>query len=742
MKSKHVNYLVWVSIVSMILLAPGSDSFEGRAKGSAKNGDDARQGERANGGQLDQTSGYDSLMEAVKQARFKGVESQEEPQAEELVLTRPKKATATDGAPGDRFGYQVAIAGDTAVVGAPLDDVGSNADQGSAYVFVRVGASWVEQAKLTAADGAAGDSFGYSVAITNVNGPAQTVIMVGTWANDISSNPNQGSVYVFVRSSGGTTWSPQGNLVASDGAANDAFGNSVAMSGSFAIIGANGVDNGVNVSEGAAYIFVRSGTVWVEEQKLTIGTPAAHLNFGWSVGISGTMAIVGSNHTKIDNGFATIFERVTGGNTWVRGITLTAPGKAGYSVGISGSTIIIGAYGADIGSNPNQGRAYIYSKVGELWNLQGAIETPDGMGNDAFGSSVAISGDLAIIGANGVDVGAVGDRGAAYVYSRSGTTWTQQRKIIAADGVSGDNMGFSIALSRNVAIIGAPFADVSGNIDRGSAYIFTLSTPFDFDGDSKADVSVFRPPTGAWYLMQSTAGFAGTNFGQNGDKIVPADYDGDGRTDIAVYRAGIWYLLRSSLGFTAFNFGLSTDIPAPADYDGDGIDDIAVFRPSDGTWYLQRSTAGYASTQFGQAGDVPVAGDYDGDGVSDVAVWRPSNGVWYLMRSTAGFTFFAFGQAGDRAVPADYDGDGRTDMAVYRGGTWYLQRSLLGFTSEAFGLSADVPVAANYDGDRATDLAVFRPSDGTWYLKLSTGSLTSVPFGTASDLPVPAAYVP
>ncbi len=266
---------------------------------------------------------------------------------------------------------------------------------------------------------------------------------------------------------------------------------------------------------------------------------------------------------------------------------------------------------------------------------------------------------------------------------------------------------------------------------------------FDFDGDNKADISVFRPNGGNWYIQGSQSGFTGAQFGDTNDKLVPADYDGDGKTDLAVYRSGTWYLQRSTAGFIGIAFGAPDDIPQPADFDGDGKAELVVWRPSNGTWYIYNiATSQFSAMQFGATGDKPVVGDYDGDCKADFAVFRPSNGTWYLQRSTAGFSGIQFGESTDKPEPADYDGDGKTDVAVFRpsNGTWYLQRSTAGFLGMQFGISTDLPVAADYDGDGKADIAVFR--SGTWYLQRSTAGFTSYPFGNPTDKPAPNAFVP
>ncbi len=300
---------------------------------------------------------------------------------------------------------------------------------------------------------------------------------------------------------------------------------------------------------------------------------------------------------------------------------------------------------------------------------------------------------------------------------------------------------------------------VSANYNSNGVGIFAnpcrLSrVPFDFDGDYKTDVSIFRPngATGSewWYLKSSNGGNFATQFGSPMDKLVAADYTGDGKADIAFFRpsTGFWYILRSEdSSFYAFPFGASGDIPAPADFDGDGKADAAVFRPSTATWFIQNSGGGTTIQAFGAAGDVPVVGDYDGDGKADIAIFRPNGATgseWWILRSTAGLIATQFGTPTDKTVPGDYTGDGKADVAIWRpsNGQWYILRSEdLSFYAFPFGANGDIPVPGDYDGDGKTDAAVFRPASSTWFAQGSTAGTIIQQFGTAGDVPVPSEFV-
>jgi hypothetical protein len=352
------------------------------------------------------------------------------------------KLTAADGADKDSFGLSVALSGNTALVGAP----GSGGNRGAVYVFARSGTTWTEQLKLTASDGAPNDFFGTAVALSG------GIALVGA----SGKLATRGGAYVFAQS--GTSWAEQAKLTAADGVAGDMFGAEVALSGTTALIGASGKAS----ARGAAYVFVQSGTNWPQQAKLTATGGTANDQFGCAVALEGNTALVGASNTNSSRGAAYVF--VQSGTTWPQQATLTASDAAngdefGFSVALSGSTALIGARG----KNAYHGAAYPFAQSGTTWTELPQLTASDGAAGDQFGYSVALSGTSAVVGAE-----ASGSfRGAGYAFVQSGTRWMEQAKLTASDGATGDGLGASVAVSGSSAVVGA-----FGASGRGAAYVF------------------------------------------------------------------------------------------------------------------------------------------------------------------------------------------------------------------------------------------------------------------------------
>ncbi|MDJ0610038.1 MAG: FG-GAP repeat protein [Kiloniellales bacterium] len=269
------------------------------------------------------------------------------------------------------------------------------------------------ETKLTAGDAAANDGFGRSVAISG------NTVVVGAGGDEDAGLQQSGSAYVFQRS--GTAWSEQAKLTASDAAAEDFFGSSVAISGDTVVVGAYRDDDAGN-SSGSAYVFQRNGTAWSEQAKLTAGDAAAEDLFG-------------------------------------------------FSVAISGDTVVVGAY-RDDDAGISSGSAYVFQRNGTTWNEQAKLTAGDAAAGDEFGRSVAISGDTVVAGAL-LDDDAGNSSGSAYVFQRNGTAWSEQAKLTAGDGAADDWFGRSVAISGDTALVGAVLDDDAG-ISSGSAYVFEV----------------------------------------------------------------------------------------------------------------------------------------------------------------------------------------------------------------------------------------------------------------------------
>jgi hypothetical protein len=386
--------------------------------------------------------------------------------AEELV-----KLTASDGTPAGHFGNHVAVFGDTAVVGAPNMHQTAYTGVGAAYVFTRVGDTWIEQAKLTPSDGAAGDRFGWSVAISG-----DTIVVSALW-DDVGIKVDQGSAYVFTRTAG--TWTEQAKLTALDGVPLDQFGFSVAVSGDDVIVGAKSLGEEFGVPpQGSAYVFARTGETWSQQAKLTPSDGFIGNGFGFRVGLDGDTVVVGAPADNDGKGSAYVFSRT--GGTWTQQPKLTGSESAaefGFWVAVAGDTIVVGDP-----SDDGKGAAYVFTRTGGDWTEQKKLTASDGAGRgavpitegDYFGRSVAVSGDTVVVGAQFDDIGDNADQGSAYVFTRTGGTWTEQTKLTAADGTEGDLFGVSIGVSGDTAVVGASFAEVGeGAIPaQGAAYVW------------------------------------------------------------------------------------------------------------------------------------------------------------------------------------------------------------------------------------------------------------------------------
>jgi FG-GAP repeat len=383
-----------------------------------------------------------------------------------------QKVLASDGAAGDQFGSAVAMQGVTAVVGAPLHDHAGLADSGAAYVYRFDGTTWNEEAELVAADATTLDQFGIAVDVDN------DTIVVGAWKDSNQHGPRAGSAYVFVR--GGTSWFQAQKLVASDAASSDEFGTSVALDGTTAVVGAPHHDQPVLPDSGAAYVFQHDGTGLVETAQLL--TQANGDRSGSAVAVSGDTIVVGSpgaDLAAIDCGRAHVWAR--SGTIWILsgvldGSALTANAQLGGSVALGGGLVLAGAELEDLPAAAGAGAVYVFRPQGTGWPALGGLSAGDAAGDDGYGSSVGLSGERAVIGVR-LDDDAGADAGSASflrVVPVPSHYW-QTAKLVADDEAAGDASGASIALGGDTAVVGAYLDDGAGQ-DSGSATVWVRSS--------------------------------------------------------------------------------------------------------------------------------------------------------------------------------------------------------------------------------------------------------------------------
>lgn len=662
------------------------------------------------------------------------------------IFVRNQKISS--GVTNDGFGLSVAASGNTVVVGAPNDGNG-----GAVYVYYRgYGDKWELWEKISnPVGGGPGDGFGQSVDIDS------DTIIVGAPSYDGSpdSSRNEGRAYVFTKDAGctyaeencdwnATTPKELQNTIdfSGDIRYGDLFGFSVGIDQGVAVVGSRSDKTlTFNGGEGSATLFdVVSSTSFIRK----FAGPAVLSYFGSAVAISGDKIIVGAPRSDANRGRVFIYRRdgTQEANILGEQITVVPTGfppelasvSFGQQVSIDADTAIIGT--VKVVGTGGEGRVYVTRYVGSSWTSATNLNTSSTF-SDNFGHSIAIDGDLIIVGTP--DVSRVN------MFRRVDNEWIHKKEIID----SGATFGASVAVSGRILVGGGPTT-------TGSVLMLANfpSQQFDFDNDTRANISVLRgTPYNTWYVRQASGGYTSHVFSEAGDIPTPADFDGDGLTDLAYFRPsnGTWSVQGSTLGVFGTSWGASGDIPLPSDFNGDGKADFVVYRPSDQTWYW-KLTSDYSLNQitYGLPGDVPVVGDMDGDQKSDLVVFRASTGQW-LWRTTANAieTVRNWGAAGDVPASGDYDGDLKTDTVVYRPSDykwWVWLSSNNAQSSFTWGDSGDVPVPADYDGDGETDVAIFRPSTNVWWIvnsgypSVTSASVSTISFGIANDFPIPSVY--
>jgi hypothetical protein len=377
------------------------------------------------------------------------------------VWTLQQKLTASDGAAEDHFGEALSLSGDTALIGASQTQKIGN---GKAYVFVRSNSTWSLQQTLTVTFGSAGDAFGASVSLSG-----NTALIGAPYCDKIGSLLDVGFAYIFVRS--GTTWTQQATLGGTVPATSDRFGSSLSLDGDTALVGCS-LDDDNGSSSGSAYVFFRSGTTWSLQQKLIASDAAAAHEFGFSVSLSGDTALIGSPIDVNTSGSAYVFVR--SGTTWNQQQKLIAPDGApedyfGKSISLSGDIALIAAEGDDGPVYAIQGSAYVFVRTGSTWAMEQKFTPPADMPGGVLGMSVSLSGDTLLIGVLETQGN---DRGCGFVFVRNNAIWTQQQILSAGDGAAYDSFGVSVSLAGETALVGT-YKDDDNGTDTGSAYVFT-----------------------------------------------------------------------------------------------------------------------------------------------------------------------------------------------------------------------------------------------------------------------------
>ena len=595
--------------------------------------------------------------------------------------------TASDGTNDSFFGYSVAISGGTVVVGANSADT----DLGTAYVFTESGAGWgtmTQTAKLTSSDSAAGDNFGEAVAISG------NTVVVGASGLTVNGVSGQGAAYVFTEPASGWTNMTQTAKLIEPSNEGGGFGTSVAISGNTVVVGAP--YGNVAGATGAAYVFNKPASGWADMTGTTMLTPSDgswNDGCGDSVSINGNAVVVGAPRHAAGAGAAYLFvEPSSGWASMTQTAELTASdGVAqdafGTSVSISGNTVVAGASYAQ-----PTGAAYVFTEPGAGWGNMtqtAKLTSSNATGGQHFGSSVSVSGNAIVVGDPYAIKGPIAP-GAAYSFTKPASGWTNMTEtdlIVNPAGQEGDNFGNSLSLSGSTLVVGAWKAMLGDIFQEGAAYVFAnpaLAAPTDSPGVYSGGYWYFNV-NGTTQVVASPAGWAGAT-------PVVGDWNGAGKDEIGLFLNGNWWL----------------------DTNGDGTLDSGDAQFTFG---------------FGGSGVVPVVGDWNGGGKTEVGVY--ANGAWFRdvdgthtwdATNQAALAYLGWNDNGTNTVipvPGQWAGDGKTEMGVYCQGVWFLDSTDSnkwdgGHTYWGWSGSL-IPVVGNWTGSSAkSQFGVY--NQGAWFL--------------------------
>jgi hypothetical protein len=410
------------------------------------------------------------------------------PDSQAVPWTQQQKLTAADAAAEDEFGSSVSLHGNTIVVGAPLVNLSTVFDAGCVYVFARDQTvflnPWAQRQKLTASNPGAGDRLGTSVSVFG------NTILAGAPQADFAGSFNSGEAYVFTRESAEADFSQKQILRARIAGSDSQFGISVLVDGSTALIGAPGTRSFTATDAGAAYLFVRDALsgIWRQQQELTGSNPEALAEFGGVVGLDAATAVIGS--AKRNQGtsalagaaFAFVLEPLSAEISQETADLTAADAKAndgfGSAVGLSGDTTLIGIPDADPAGDADAGgvSAFERNPDTQVFDDEKTLIAGDKAAFDNLGTAVSVDADIAVLGAPNADIGADGDAGSAYVYNRNLDTgdWDQAVKLTAGAEVTAmDNFGAAVAIDADIILIGVPADDPNGISNAGSAFLFS-----------------------------------------------------------------------------------------------------------------------------------------------------------------------------------------------------------------------------------------------------------------------------